>query len=61
MFLFTSSAPYLYLLLFQHSNPEESGRREVIDVGVGAGDMWISAVEGSILTWEEVRFQFLIP
>ncbi|XP_073946833.1 secretory pathway calcium atpase isoform X3 [Choristoneura fumiferana] len=38
----------------QHSNPEEGGRREVIDVGVGAGDMWISAVEGSILTWEEV-------
>ncbi|XP_073946831.1 secretory pathway calcium atpase isoform X1 [Choristoneura fumiferana] len=37
-----------------HSNPEEGGRREVIDVGVGAGDMWISAVEGSILTWEEV-------
>ncbi|XP_063623744.1 calcium-transporting ATPase type 2C member 1 [Cydia splendana] len=34
-----------------HSNPEE---RRVIDVGVGAGDMWISAVEGSILTWEEV-------
>ncbi|XP_061728209.1 calcium-transporting ATPase type 2C member 1-like isoform X2 [Cydia pomonella] len=35
----------------KHSNPEE---RRVIDVGVGAGDMWISAVEGSILTWEEV-------
>ncbi|CAG4946627.1 unnamed protein product [Parnassius apollo] len=32
------------------------GRRGVIDVSAGAGDMWISAVESSILTWEEVLF-----
>ncbi|XP_068618783.1 calcium-transporting ATPase type 2C member 1 isoform X1 [Battus philenor] len=31
----------------------EEGRRG-IDVSAGAGDMWISAVESSILTWEEV-------
>lgn len=30
---------------------EEGGRHGVIE---GAGDMWISAVESSILTWEEV-------
>ncbi|CAK1585933.1 unnamed protein product [Parnassius mnemosyne] len=33
---------------------EGGGRRGVIDVSAGAGDMWISAVESSILSWEEV-------
>ncbi|CAH0398887.1 unnamed protein product [Chilo suppressalis] len=39
-----------------HSNPEEGGggRRGTSDQCTGAGDMWISAVESSILTWEEV-------
>ncbi|XP_013172447.1 PREDICTED: calcium-transporting ATPase type 2C member 1 isoform X1 [Papilio xuthus] len=32
---------------------EEGGRRGA-DVSAGAGDMWISAVESSILAWEEV-------
>ncbi|XP_068618784.1 calcium-transporting ATPase type 2C member 1 isoform X2 [Battus philenor] len=35
------------------SRHSEEGRRG-IDVSAGAGDMWISAVESSILTWEEV-------
>lgn len=38
-----------------HSSGEGGGgKRGVIDVTAGAGDMWISAVESSILTWEEV-------
>ncbi|KAL0822277.1 hypothetical protein ABMA28_004390 [Loxostege sticticalis] len=39
-----------------HSNVEEGGggRRGTCDVAAGAGDMWLSAVESSILTWEEV-------
>ncbi|XP_045766369.1 calcium-transporting ATPase type 2C member 1 isoform X1 [Maniola jurtina] len=37
-----------------HSNTEEGGRRGAGDVSAGAGDMWISAVESSILSWEEV-------
>ncbi|CAG4962867.1 unnamed protein product [Colias eurytheme] len=38
-----------------HSSPEGGGgRRGLNDVGPGAGDMWISAVESSILGWEEV-------
>ncbi|XP_050351688.1 calcium-transporting ATPase type 2C member 1 isoform X2 [Nymphalis io] len=38
----------------KHSNTEESGRRCAGDVSAGAGDMWISAVESSILSWEAV-------
>nr|XP_049706874.1 calcium-transporting ATPase type 2C member 1 isoform X2 [Helicoverpa armigera]XP_049707877.1 calcium-transporting ATPase type 2C member 1-like isoform X2 [Helicoverpa armigera] len=38
-----------------HSTEEGGGgRRGLIDVSAGAGDMWISAVESSILSWEEV-------
>ncbi|XP_052741803.1 calcium-transporting ATPase type 2C member 1 [Bicyclus anynana] len=37
-----------------HSTAEEGGRRGAGDVSAGAGDMWISAVESSILSWEEV-------
>ncbi|XP_039755340.1 calcium-transporting ATPase type 2C member 1 isoform X1 [Pararge aegeria] len=37
-----------------HSNAEEGGRRGAGDANAGAGDMWISAVESSILSWEEV-------
>ncbi|XP_026494132.1 calcium-transporting ATPase type 2C member 1 isoform X1 [Vanessa tameamea] len=37
-----------------HSNTEEAGRRGAGDVSAGAGDMWISAVESSILSWEAV-------
>ncbi|CAH0584497.1 unnamed protein product [Chrysodeixis includens] len=38
-----------------HSTEEGGGgRRGLIDVSAGAGDMWISAVESSILAWEEV-------
>ncbi|KAJ2943587.1 hypothetical protein O0L34_g16696 [Tuta absoluta] len=37
-----------------HSSPEGGEAREVAGVSAGAGDMWISAVESSILTWEEV-------
>ncbi|CAH2245145.1 jg16715 [Pararge aegeria aegeria] len=37
-----------------HSNAEEGGRRGAGDVNAGAGDMWISAVESSILSWEEL-------
>ncbi|XP_072947755.1 calcium-transporting ATPase type 2C member 1 [Epargyreus clarus] len=39
-----------------HSSAEEGGggRRGVGDVSAGAGAMWISAVESSILSWEEV-------
>ncbi|KAL4706087.1 hypothetical protein ACJJTC_005111, partial [Scirpophaga incertulas] len=39
-----------------HSTGEEeaAGRRGVADVSAGAGDMWVSAVESSILSWEEV-------
>ncbi|XP_052758967.1 calcium-transporting ATPase type 2C member 1 isoform X1 [Galleria mellonella] len=39
-----------------HSNAEDGGgdRRGLTDVSAGAGDMWISAVESSILSWEEV-------
>ncbi|XP_037294710.1 calcium-transporting ATPase type 2C member 1 isoform X1 [Manduca sexta] len=37
-----------------HSEDGGGGRRGLIDVSAGAGDMWISAVESSILTWEEV-------
>ncbi|XP_045766370.1 calcium-transporting ATPase type 2C member 1 isoform X2 [Maniola jurtina] len=39
---------------WDHSNTEEGGRRGAGDVSAGAGDMWISAVESSILSWEEV-------
>ncbi|CAH2090820.1 unnamed protein product [Euphydryas editha] len=37
-----------------HSNTEEGSRRGAGDVSAGAGDMWISAVESSILSWEAV-------
>ncbi|XP_045450738.1 calcium-transporting ATPase type 2C member 1 [Melitaea cinxia] len=37
-----------------HSNTEERSRRGAGDVSAGAGDMWISAVESSILSWEAV-------
>ncbi|XP_049874165.1 calcium-transporting ATPase type 2C member 1 isoform X2 [Pectinophora gossypiella] len=37
-----------------HSSPTEGGGRDRVDACAGAGDMWISAVESSILTWEEV-------
>ncbi|CAH2039327.1 unnamed protein product, partial [Iphiclides podalirius] len=37
-----------------HSEDGGGGRRGVTNVSAGAGDMWISAVESSILTWEEV-------
>ncbi|RVE48862.1 hypothetical protein evm_006512 [Chilo suppressalis] len=45
-----------FLVVLFHSNPEEGGggRRGTSDQCTGAGDMWISAVESSILTWEEV-------
>ncbi|CAG9782092.1 unnamed protein product [Diatraea saccharalis] len=36
-----------------HSTPEEGGGGRRSN-NAGAGDMWISAVESSILTWEEV-------
>ncbi|XP_034831378.1 calcium-transporting ATPase type 2C member 1 isoform X2 [Maniola hyperantus] len=39
---------------WDHSNTEEGGRRGAGDASAGAGDMWISAVESSILSWEEV-------
>ncbi|XP_039755341.1 calcium-transporting ATPase type 2C member 1 isoform X2 [Pararge aegeria] len=39
---------------WSHSNAEEGGRRGAGDANAGAGDMWISAVESSILSWEEV-------
>ncbi|KAG7295830.1 ATPase-P-type (transporting)-HAD super-sub IC, partial [Plutella xylostella] len=35
-----------------HSSPEEGGGKP--ESNPGAGDMWISAVESSILSWEEV-------
>ncbi|CAG9089016.1 unnamed protein product [Plutella xylostella] len=35
-----------------HSSPEEGGGKP--ESHPGAGDMWISAVESSILSWEEV-------
>lgn len=37
-----------------HTNPEDSGGEKQAEARSAPADMWISAVESSILTWEEV-------